>query len=68
MEIRLMAERAYRYGDPAMVVEIDQERERRKSCEGCRHFDTLWGVKVCKRDHSRRNITRCRHYQLKEME
>jgi hypothetical protein len=34
---------AYRYGDPAKVL----EREEEQTCKGCLHLDRLWGAEFC---------------------
>lgn len=64
------------YRDPLEVLierenaeERRREREKARSCMGCAHRVTLWGLAVCAKDHSPpgdNNMRRCARYEEKQ--
>jgi hypothetical protein len=52
-----MTERAYRYGDPAKVIEMEESR----TCKGCINLTRLWGLQCCLKDN-KAHERRCQSY------
>lgn len=62
----MIIQRSYKYGDPAKVIEIEQER----SCHLCKYKVKIWELEICAK-HNKKPINRCksygeRHGQLKK--
>ena len=41
------------YKDPALILQRKEENAERKSCSGCYHWATLWGMAVCRKYEGR---------------
>ena len=57
----MTVQRSYRYGDPAKVIEIEQEN----SCHDCRHKIRVFDKEVCALKN-KKPVRRCNLYQGKE--
>ncbi|AKM29275.1 hypothetical protein AB870_02725 [Pandoraea faecigallinarum] len=50
------------YQDPAKVIEIEES----KTCKGCLHKLTLWGLEYCAKEQTKpgmKNMRRCSLYK-----
>ena len=47
---------SYLYGDP-LEAAIRREGQKKKSCDGCAHSETVFGKKVCMK--GKRHTSRC---------